>query len=71
MTTKWAISEFQNFSLSKRGYEQNLSSETEVLFAREWKKNNFHINSFALSLALKLRLEAAWKLCSRKFDKGS
>ena len=33
------------------------------------EKHHFHINSFARSLALKLRLGAAWKLCSRKFDK--
>ena len=35
------------------------------------EKHHFHINSFARNLALKLRLGAAWKLCSRKFDKNS
>ena len=60
------ISRFQNEVLSK-----TFLVKLKFYLHEKRKKIDFHINSFALSLALKLRLRAAWKLCSRKFDKSS
>ena len=37
---------------------QNLSRENEFYLRENIKKNNFHINSFAVSLGLKQRLVA-------------
>ena len=51
-----AISEFQKLSLSKPGKVRNLSCENE--FYSHENKKRFHINGFALGLALKQRLEA-------------
>ena len=42
--------EFQNLSLSNRGYVQNLSFENEFFVMRI---KSFHVNSFALTHALK------------------
>ena len=54
-----AISEFQKLSLSKRGKVRNLSFKNE--FYSHENKKRFHINGFALGLALKQRLEATRK----------
>ena len=54
-----AISEFQKLSLSKRGKVQNLSCKNE--FYSHGNKKRFHINGFALGLALKQRLETTLK----------
>ena len=54
-----AISESQKLSLSKRGKVRNLSCKN-ALYSHENKKR-FHINGFALGLALKQRLEATLK----------
>ena len=48
--------EFQNLSLSNRGYVQNLSFENEFFFFL-MRIKSFHVNSFALTLALKWSLE--------------
>ena len=48
------ISEFQKLSLSERGWLQNRSCENE--FHLRGNKNHFHINGFALSLALKQKI---------------
>ena len=54
-----AISEFQKLSLSKPGKVRNVSFKNE--FYSHENKTRFHINGFALSLALKQRLEATLK----------
>ena len=55
------ISEFQRLSLSKQGQVQKLTCEKEFHLHENKKNNDFHINGFALSLALKQRLEATRK----------
>ena len=47
---KFAISEFQTLSLSKRDQKQSLSRQNEFICMR--MKNHSHINSFKIGLTL-------------------
>ena len=64
ITYKWAIYEFQNPLSPKRGQVLNLSCESE--FYLHENKYYFQIGGFALSLALKQRLEATCKWLIRQ-----
>ena len=59
ITYKWAIYEFQKPFSPKRGQVPNLSCESEFYLLEN--KYYCHINSFAISLALKQRLEGTRK----------